>query len=92
METEMKKGIPLGAAFTAVLIVLLLGKQHAHKKRNFLMHKPESRLKSLRGQDRSVNTNLLFENARETDKGCFTFSKENESMIYSPNTYYIQNK
>ena len=85
MEFEQKKGIPLGAAFTAVLIVLLLGKQHALRRRNSSLHKPESRLKSLRGQDRTVTSQY----GRETDKGYFTFSKENESMIYSPNTYNI---
>ena len=41
----------------------------------------EFRLKSLRGQDRSVK-HLNY--ARETDKAYFTFNYEDESKIYSP--------
>lgn len=40
---------------------------NAHQESNFLMHNPESRLKSLQGQDRSVN--VFYTNARTTDKG-----------------------
>jgi len=43
----------------------------------------EYRLKSLRGQDRSVNHK---NNALEIDKAYFTFSIEDESKIYNPNS------
>lgn len=36
---------------------------------NSLEHNPEYRLKSLQGQDRSVNTKSYFEHALQTDKG-----------------------
>lgn len=42
-------------------------------------------LTSLRRQDGSVNVNS---HAQETDKAYFTFSLENESKIYSPNSDY----
>jgi len=47
----------------------------------------ESRLISLRGQDRSVNA---YANALETDKAYFTFYHIDnyESKIYSPNSEY----
>jgi len=45
----------------------IIGKQKsAHYWSNSLMHNPEYRLKSLRGQDRSVKT---WNYALETDKG-----------------------
>ena len=44
----------------------IIGKQfHAHFSSNRLMHNPEFRLKSLRGQDRTVT----LQYGRETDKG-----------------------
>lgn len=45
----------------------IIGKRNAaHRWSNPSMHNPEYRLKSLRGQDRSVN---VFSHARETAKG-----------------------
>jgi hypothetical protein len=45
----------------------------AHQESNFSMHNPEYRLKSLRGQDRSVTSQY----ARTTDKGFpLGYSKE----------------
>ena len=41
----------------------------AHQESNFSMQKPEYRLISSWGQDRSVNTFLISEHARTTDKG-----------------------
>jgi hypothetical protein len=65
----------------------IIGKRKsAHHGSNSTMHKPEYRLKSSRGQDRSVNVDFDSSNALETDKGnqrCYDFG-----WRYSPNTCY----
>ena len=68
-------------------IVILVGrlKKLCPLEKEFFNAQPEYRLKPRDGQDRSVN---VFSNARETDKAYFTFSLEDESKIYSPNSNY----
>jgi hypothetical protein len=60
---------------------------------NLDLQNPEFRLKSSRGQDRSVNGNLEpcfeFTYARETDKG---FHNKNDGRIYSPISEYNKMK
>ena len=65
----------------------------ALKRRNSLLHKSEYRLKSgvIKNPDKTRgDSKNIFELALETDKEFLTLRKER--MIYSPNTYYIQNK
>jgi len=54
---------------TAGLNVLLSVNRNCPLEKQFSIAQPESRLTSLRGQDRSVNDFLLISHALTTDKG-----------------------
>lgn len=69
-----------------------------HSMSNLTMQKPEYRLKSRDGQDRSVNTFFLNENARTTNKGIplgWIYSlnihnNQKDKEMYA-NTWYLYN-
>jgi len=75
--------------FSLAIATSAIGKRNAHRKSNFSMHNPESRLKSrwlnLDKTEASIQKPLfVFENARETDKGLHI-----NGGIYSPTSCYI---
>lgn len=68
--------------FALAIATSAIGEHNAHEESNFFMHKPEYRLTSLQGQDRS-EIKPCFVLARTTDKG---FLSSNGGMIYSLNS------